>query len=155
MSLPTVTIIGTVKFMETKFTQSGKQVTSLTVSCSDKNKDGTYSNLNIKADFWEKSAEFVNNHFRDGEPIVVTGKLITNSWEQDGTKRYEIKFHFPQAGFVPKVQQSNSQQGQPQQQQQYQQPQQVPTTYEQAPQQQGNYQQPQQQQSGYQQPQSR
>ena len=144
MALPTVTIIGTVKFMETKMLQSGKQVTSLTVSCSEKKKDGTYDNLNIKADFWEKSAEFVNNFFNDGDPIIVTGKLITNSYEVNGAKKYEIKFHFPQASFVPKPQQSNNaqtnqgyqQQGQgyqPQQQQYQPQQQNSQQSYQQPP----------------------
>ena len=136
MALPTVTIIGTVKFMETKFLQSGKQVTSLMVSCSDKRKDGTYDNLNIKAEFWEASAKFVNDFFNDGDPIIVTGKLITDSFETNGQKRHDIKFHFPQANFVPKPQANNGQankapQQQQQQQQQVQQQYQAPqTTYQ-------------------------
>ena len=141
--LPVVTVVGNVKFMETKFTSSGSQVTSLVVSCSEKKKDGEYENLNIKAEFWNKTAEFVNNYFNDGDPIIVTGKLVTNSWEQDGQKRHEIKFLFPTASFVPKAKDGNAQptqqptveyqnaQGQPitqqqsqqaMQQQQYQQP---------------------------------
>jgi single stranded DNA-binding protein len=124
MSLPTVTVIGNVKFMETKFTQNGKQVTSLVVSCSDKNKDGNYDNLNIKADFWGKQAEFINKYFKDGDAIIVTGKIVANTWEQNGVKRSEIKFHFPSASFVPKVQQQSNN-SQANMQQQYQQPQQV------------------------------
>lgn len=118
--LPTITVIGNVSFMETKFTQSGKQVTSLVVSCSEKKKDNTWDNLNIKAEFWEKSAEFVNNYFNDGDVIAVTGKLITNSWQdQSGQKRNEIKFHFPQATFPPKSKNVEA----PQQQQSYSEPQ--------------------------------
>ena len=107
--LPTITVIGNVKYMETKVLQSGKQVTSLVVSCSEKRKDGNWDNLNIKAEFWENSAKFVNDYFNDGDVIVVTGKLITNSYETNGQKRSEIKFHFPQASFLPKVQNNNSQ----------------------------------------------
>ena len=142
MSLPTITVIGNVKFMETKFTQSGTQVTSLVVSASDKNKDGNYDNLNIKAEFWGKQAEFVNQYFNDGDVIIVTGRLITNSWtDQNGGKRHEIKFHFPSASFPPKARQQQAQpqqyqQPQQQQPQQYQQPQQQQPQQKQQPQQQ-------------------
>ena len=108
MSLPTVTIVGTVRFKETKHLPSGKQITSLMVSCSEKKKDGSYDNLNIKAEFWEKSAQFVEQYFQDGSPIIVTGKLITNEFESNGQKRREIKFHFPQASFVPKEREQQS-----------------------------------------------
>ena len=107
--LPTITVIGNVKYIDTKVLQSGKQVTSLVVSCSEKRKDGNWDNLNIKAEFWENSAKFVNDYFNDGDVIVVTGKLITNSYETNGQKRSEIKFHFPQASFPPKVKSNNSQ----------------------------------------------
>ena len=134
--LPTITVIGNVKYMETKVLQSGKQVTSLVVSCSEKRKDGNWDNLNIKAEFWENSAKFVNDYFNDGDVIVVTGKLITNSYETNGQKRSEIKFHFPQASFPPKVQNNNSQ-GNNQQsnnsQANYQQPQQQAHQYQQPP----------------------
>ena len=113
MSLPTVSIVGTVKFKETKILPSGKQVTSITVSCSEKRKDGSWDNLNIKAEFWEQSAKFVDQYFQDGSPIIVTGKLVTNSYEVQGQKRNEIKFHFPQASFVP-TQRTESGQKQPQ-----------------------------------------
>jgi len=102
MSLPHVTIAGNVKFKETKVLSSGKQVTSMMISCSDKRKDGQYDNLNIKAEFWEQDSKFVDQYFQDGSPIIVTGKLITNTFESNGAKRHEIKFHFPKASFVPK-----------------------------------------------------
>ncbi len=38
--LPTITVIGNLKRIETKFTQSGKQVTSFTVECAEKNAKG-------------------------------------------------------------------------------------------------------------------
>ena len=122
MSLPHVTIIGTVKFMETKFLPSGKQLTSLTVSCSEKRKDGSWDNLNIKAEFWEAADKFVNDFFQYGSPIIVKGKLITNSYETNGQKRHDIKFHFPQASFVPNDKAAQEQPQQEQQTQQYRQP---------------------------------
>ena len=121
--LPTMTAIGNLKRIETKFTQSGKQVTSFTVECAEKNAKGEYQNLYLKGECWDKQAEFVNQYFRDGSVAIVTGKLFTNVYEkQDGSKVYEVKLLFPSVSFPPKDK-ADTQGQQPQQQQQsYQQP---------------------------------
>lgn len=124
MSLPTITVIGNLKRIETKFTQSGKQVTNFTVECAEKNAKGEYQNLYLKGECWDKQAEFVNQYFRDGSVAIVTGKLYTNVYEkQDGTKAYETKLLFPSVSFAPKDKadaqpQQNYNQA-PQQEQQY------------------------------------
>lgn len=103
MSLPTITVIGNLKRIETKFTQSGKQVTNFTVECAEKNAKGEYQNLYLKGECWDKQAEFVNQYFRDGSVAIVTGKLYTNVYEkQDGAKAYETKLLFPSVSFAPK-----------------------------------------------------
>jgi len=113
MSLPTISVVGNLKRIETKFTQSGKQVTSFTVECAEKNAKGEYQNLYLKGECWDKQAEFVNQYFRDGSVAIVTGKLYTNVYEkQDGTKAYETKLLFPSVSFAPKEKSDN----QPQQQ---------------------------------------
>jgi single-strand DNA-binding protein len=107
MSLPTLTVIGNVQKIETRQTQSGKNITTVNVSCGEKKKDGEYDNLYIKADFWEKQSDFVSQYFKEGDVIVVTGKLVTTNYmKQDGTKVYETKFQFPQASFAPKAKES-------------------------------------------------
>lgn len=115
MALPILTIIGNVQKIETRQTQSGKNITTVNVSAGEKNKNNEFDNLYIKADFWEKQSDFVSQYFKEGDAIVVTGKLITTNYtKQDGTKVYETKFHFPQASFVPKsreAQPSQPQQG--------------------------------------------
>ncbi len=101
--LPTITIISNVQKIETRQTQSGKSITTVNVSCGDKNSKGEWENLYIKADFWEKQSDFVSQYFKEGSAIIITGKLVnTNYTKQDGTKVYETKFLFPQASFVPK-----------------------------------------------------
>ena len=101
--LPTITVIGNVQKIETRQTQSGKSITTVNVSCGEKNKSGEYDNLYIKADFWEKQSDFVSQYFKEGDVIAVTGKLVTTNYtKQDGTKVYETKFQFPQASFLPK-----------------------------------------------------
>lgn len=101
--LPTITVIGTMKRIEIKYTQSGKAVTKFQIECAEKDKKGEWTNLYLSGECWEKSAEFVNQYFRDGSPAIVTGKLFTNVYEkQDGTKVYENKLLFPSVSFVPK-----------------------------------------------------
>jgi len=138
MSLPTITVIGNMKRIEMKYTQSGKAVTKFQIECAEKNAKGEWTNLYLSGECWEKQAEFVNGYFRDGSPAIVTGKLYTNVYEkQDGTKVYENKLLFPNVSFAPKDKSGNQDQ---QPQQSYEQPQQNHTAYQS---------QPQQQQSGY------
>ena len=101
--LPEITIIGNLKKIETKFIPSGKQVTKFQVECSEKNAKGKWDNLYISGEVWDKSAEFVSKYFKDGSVAIVTGKLVTKSYDKkDGTKVYENKFLFPQVHFAPK-----------------------------------------------------
>lgn len=104
MSLPTVSLFGTINKIETRFSQSGTQITSFQIECSEKNKDGEWENLCIKGAVFNKAAEFVNNYFQDGSLCVATGKLVTEVYEgSDGKNKYEIKLKFPQIEFAPKA----------------------------------------------------
>ncbi len=103
MGLPILTVCGNVQKIETRQTQGGKNVTTVNVSCGDKNSKGEWENLYIKADFWDKQSDFVSKYFKEGSAIIVTGKLVTTNYtNQAGVKIYETKFLFPQASFVPK-----------------------------------------------------
>ena len=103
MGLPITTVIGNIQKIETRQTQTGKSVTSINISCGEKNAKGEYDNLYIKASFWEKQSDFVSQYFKEGDAIIVTGKLVTTHYQkQDGTKVYETGFMFPSASFVPK-----------------------------------------------------
>ena len=108
--LPTITAVGTMKRIEMKHTQSGKAITKFQIECAEKNNKGEWTNLYLSGECWEKSAEFVNQYFRDGSPAIVTGKLFTNVYEkQDGTKVYENKLLFPSVSFIPKDKSGNQQ----------------------------------------------
>lgn len=107
MALPTVSLFGTINKIETRFTQSGKQVTSFQIECSEKNRNGDWENLYIKSAVFDKAAEFVNQYFQDGSLCIATGKLVTEVYEgTDGKKRYDIKLKFPIIEFAPKAKQS-------------------------------------------------
>ena len=121
MALPTITVCGNVKRMET--TQvNGKNMTKFQVECGEKKKDDTWNNLYLSCAVWEKTSDFFAQYFKEGSPIIVTGKLHTNVYEkQDGTKVYENKLLFTDVSFAPKekeVQQSQQQGHNPQPQQQ-------------------------------------
>ena len=116
--LPNITVVGTMKRIEMKYTQAGKAVTKFQVECAEKNAKGDWTNLYLSGECWEKQAEFVNQYFRDGSPAIVTGKLYTNVYEKaDGTKVYENKLLFPSVSFIPKDKSGNQDQQEPQRQQ--------------------------------------
>jgi len=114
-----ISVTGNMKRIELKYTPSGKAVCKFQIECAEKNSKGDWVNLYLSGECWEKSAEFVNQYFRDGSVAIVTGKLYTNVYEkQDGTKVYENKLLFPNVSFAPKDKSGdNQQQAQPQQRQ--------------------------------------
>ena len=119
MALPMISVTGNMKRIELKYTPSGKAVCKFQIECAEKNSKGDWVNLYLSGECWEKSAEFVNQYFRDGSVAIVTGKLYTNVYEkQDGTKVYENKLLFPNVSFAPKDKSGdNQQQAQPQRRQ--------------------------------------
>ena len=115
MSLPTISIIGTLGRLQTTHTTTGKEVTKFQIECSEKNAKGEYDNLYLKGEVWEKASQFLNSYFKEGDVAVVTGKLITNVYEKNGAKVYENKLSFPSVSFPPKPKASQRQQSQPKQ----------------------------------------
>lgn len=113
MALPITTIIGNISYTESKVSNSGNPILSFNIEASEKDKDGKWLNLSIKTAVFGKTAEFMSQHFKDGDIIVATGKLITESWTtQANEKRNAIKLLFPSVSYPPKVkQQQNAPQG--------------------------------------------
>jgi len=103
MMLPTLNTTAKIQKKYTRVTQSGKSVTSLQLSVGEKNPKGEYDNFYFDATFWEKSADFINNNFSEGDFIAIKGDLITTHYaKEDGTKVYKAELRFPKASFVPK-----------------------------------------------------
>ena len=102
MSLPTITLIGTLGRLQTTHTTTGKEVTKFQIECSEKNAKGEYDNLYLKGEVWEKASQFLNSYFKEGDVAVLTGKLITNIYEKNGAKVYENKLSFLSISFPPK-----------------------------------------------------
>ena len=103
MALPTVSIFGNINKIELKYLPNGKALCSYKIECSEKNAKGEWDNLYIDGVSFDKSAEFVNQYFNDGDACIATGKLITEVYEnKDGKKVYTIKLKFPEITFAPK-----------------------------------------------------
>ena len=102
MALPVVSIFGNINKIDLKYLPSGKALCSYKIECSEKNSKGEWENLYIDGVSFEKSAEFINQYFKDGDACIATGKLITEVYEKDGKKVYTIKLKFPQIQFAPK-----------------------------------------------------
>lgn len=95
---------------EVRYTNSGKCYCQFTIAVDRPfaNADGTRT-----ADFpscaaWDKSAEFVGNHFSKGKWIEVEGRMQTRSYEaQDGSKRSVTEVAVEKVGFVGAKEQSS------------------------------------------------
>ena len=110
MALPTVSIFGNINRIELKYLPNGKALCSYKIECSEKNAKGEWDNLYIDGVSFDKSAEFVNQYFKDGDACIATGKLITEVYEnKEGKKIYTIKLKFPEIGFAPKSKNSSPQ----------------------------------------------
>ena len=85
---------------ECKATTSGTVYMSNRIAVSRNDKDKTTDFINIQA--WTKTAEFVQQYFRKGDPISISGKLQTRSYEKsDGTKKEETYVFATEVAFVP------------------------------------------------------
>ena len=116
MALPIIQLVGTLKRTGLTYIPSGKALYKFQLECSEKNTKGKYDNLYISGELWDKQAEFANQYFKDGSVAVVTGKLVTKSYEKnDGSKVYENKLLFPSISFVPKNKSDNQESQTPQQ----------------------------------------
>ena len=63
------------------------------------------ANGDTEADFpscvaFGKTAEFINNYFKKGSAIAITGRIQTGSYEKDGAKVYTTDVFVDEAEFV-------------------------------------------------------
>ena len=86
---------------ELRKTPTGKSVASFTLACDKPGKDNGASFIPFVA--WDKTADFINNYFTKGSPIVVEGRLESRQWETtDGQKRTVLEVVVSQAHFCGK-----------------------------------------------------
>ena len=76
---------------EIRSTQNGTAVASFSVACDRRyTKEGGERQADfISCTAWGKTAEFINQYFRKGMRIALSGRIETRSWEDnEGNKRY-------------------------------------------------------------------
>ena len=76
---------------EIRATQSGTAVASFSVACDRRyTKEGRERQADfINCTAWGRTAEFINQYFRKGMRIALSGRIETRSWEDnEGNKRY-------------------------------------------------------------------
>jgi len=128
MSLNKVMLIGRLgQDPEVKTTQSGIQVASASIACSEKFKDKNGQKQEktewINLVFWNKQAELAGQYLQKGSQVYIEGQIKTDEWtDKDGNKRYSTKVHVREMQFLdpPKTggqQQQQQRQQRPQQQQ--------------------------------------
>lgn len=76
---------------ELKQTQSGKSVISFRLAWSETYKE-TKTELYINCVAWGYTAEFISKYFVKGSQIIIEGRLISRSYEDEtGNKKYVIE----------------------------------------------------------------
>jgi len=86
---------------EPKRTNSGITALTFTIAVDRGDKDRNTDFINCQA--WRTTAEFITKYFHKGDPIAVTGKIITRSYEKDGQTIKVFEVLATEAGFVPKT----------------------------------------------------
>lgn len=110
---------------EMRKTPGGASVVSFSMATTEKftDKNGQRQEQtewhNIVA--WNRTAETIEKYVKKGDPIYIEGKLRTQSWEDNGNRRYKTEVVVVGFQFLHSGNGNNSgQQGQFGQQQQYQ-----------------------------------
>lgn len=81
---------------ELKYTQSGRAVCTISVANSqfykDKSGERKENTTFVDATLWDKPAEWIGQNMTKGRPVIVEGRLKSESWEdkQTGQKRSKL-----------------------------------------------------------------
>lgn len=122
MSVNKVILVGNVgRDPETKYTQSGTAITNFSVATSERWRDKNTNEQNEQTEWhnivcFARTAEIAAEYLRKGSKVYIEGQLRTQSWEQDGQKRYRTEINARQLQMLspprdqPPAPRSNSQQ---------------------------------------------
>lgn len=86
------------KEVELRYTETGKAVASFSVAVSEGSKDKQITTW-YRCTAWEKTGEFVNQHFGKGSAIICEGKMQCETYEKDGIKRDSWKLVVREVSF--------------------------------------------------------
>ena len=105
MTKTIITVVGNLTAdPELRFIPSGAAVANFTVASTPKKfnkqtnefEDG--ETLFMRCSIWREAAENVCESLHRGDRVVVTGELVSRSWEQDGQKRTVMEMQVDEVG---------------------------------------------------------
>lgn len=80
---------------ETRTLQSGMTVTNITVatneSYTDRNGNKVEQTEWHNVELWDNLSKIASQYLRKGSPVYIEGKIKTESWEDNGVKKYITK----------------------------------------------------------------
>lgn len=96
VSFNQVTIAGNLtRTPEAKFLPSGTAVCDVGIAINETYKDRQGSRQErvdfVDVTFFARTAEVAAEYCKQGDPVLVSGKLRLETWEQDGQKRSKLK----------------------------------------------------------------
>lgn len=93
----TVGMGGRVYGVEQITTKSGASMVKFRLQSSRYKKDAFY----VDVITFDKSADFISQHVKDGSGVFVSGKLDEDAWEKDGVKQRRLKIVADRVEFLP------------------------------------------------------
>lgn len=94
---------GITKDIELKETANGVKYTrfSIAVNRNYKNEEGEYDTDFFNVIAWRKTAEFINDYFKKGSRIAISGKLQQNSYDDnEGNHRTSVEIIADEVDFI-------------------------------------------------------
>lgn len=102
----TVLLVGRMVFVpELKQSKNGNSYLSTKIAIDRRDKEKNTDFISCRA--WGKTAEFIAKYFHKGDPIEVTGRLQSESYERDGVKVDGMVVIIDNVNFVPKPSQKS------------------------------------------------
>jgi single-strand DNA-binding protein len=92
MSLPKVIVSGNVGSVQTRTVKEESTVTSISVACSERLKEGEEQTHWYDVEVWNLSQDFLTILSDKAKSIIVSGELKTNSWEDDNSQKRKKVF---------------------------------------------------------------
>ncbi len=84
---------------EIRYTQSQKPVCSFCVAV-DNGFDDNKATVFYNCVAWNKTAEFIDQHFNKGDGILLSGKMLTRKWtDKNGSNRIEWELNVEKVDF--------------------------------------------------------
>ena len=114
--LNTVTIAGRLtRDPEIKYTAGGRAVCTLSIANTRHYKDTSGERKEdtsfVNATCWDKFAEYVGEHIKKGRPVIVEGRLKSESWEDKTTGQKRSKLYIMAMRVTPLDWESDNKQG--------------------------------------------